>query len=167
MRVLVLGLGNILLTDEGLGVRAIEDYRAQCEVPDGVDVVDGGTAGMDLIDIIAGHDVAIVVDAIRTGKGPGAVVVLHDDEVPAVFRQGLSPHQLGLPDVLAAMALLDLRPPKLILIGTEPLEIKPGIGVSPGVEAAMPTVVATIARQVALAGIPPGKTSHGNDAVGL
>lgn len=152
-RVLVLGLGNLLLADEGLGVTAVETLRDRYLLPADVDVVDGGTAGMDLIDIIAGHDAAIIVDAVRTGDGPGTVVVVDGDEVPAVFRQGMSPHQIGLPDVLAAMALLDLKTPRLVVVGTEPVEIRPMIGLSPGVAATMPALLETVVDQLARFGV--------------
>ena len=67
MTVLVLGLGNILLSDEGVGVRAVEALQKRYRIPDGVDVVDGGTSGMDMLDMIANRDHLIVVDAVNTG----------------------------------------------------------------------------------------------------
>lgn len=84
--VLVLGVGNILLSDEGIGVRVVEALQQRYRVPEGVEMVDGGTCGMDLLDLIAGRDHLILVDAVATGGPPGTVVRLEGDEIPALFR---------------------------------------------------------------------------------
>lgn len=131
MNVLILGVGNILLSDEGIGVRAVEAFRERYHVPDGVDVVDGGTCGMDLMDIIAERDHVIVADAVRLDQPPGTLIRLEEEQVPAFFQKRISPHQLGLSDVLAALKLLDREPLGLTLLGAVPDSLEPGLELTP------------------------------------
>lgn len=104
MRILVLGVGNILLTDEAIGVRIVEALEQRYTLPDFVEILDGGTAGMELLGDMANRDHLIIADAIVSKKNaPGTIMVLRDDEVPALFTNKISPHQLGLADVLSAL----------------------------------------------------------------
>lgn len=154
MTILVLGLGNILLSDEGVGVRAVEALQDRFDLPAGVEVVDGGTSGMDLLDQIAGREQLIVVDAIATGAPPATVVRLAGDEVPAFFRTRISPHQLGLSDVLAALRLLEAEPAAITLIGIVPDVLDLGLELSPAVGARLDTLVDMVAAELAAAGRP-------------
>ena len=103
MRTVVLGIGNIILSDEGVGVRAAEALQASFEMPDDVEVIDGGTAGMELLEPLSGVDLLVVLDAVKDGRSPGTVIKLSDDEVPVFFRARLSPHQVSICDVLASL----------------------------------------------------------------
>ena len=134
MRVLVLGVGNVLLSDEAIGVRVVEAFEKRFDVPDFVDVIDGGTAGMELMEAMANRDVMIIVDAVLAPKSPGNVIILRDKEVPALFTNKISPHQLGLADVLSALHLTDEFPKSLILVGIIPESLEPNIGLTPTVE---------------------------------
>ena len=128
--VLVLGLGNILLQDEGVGVRVIERLKQQYEFPDDVELMDGGTAGMALYEHIIDRDRLIVVDAVKTGRPPGTLVVLNNDQVPAFFRNKVSPHQLALSDILAALQIAGNSPPQITVMGIEPLHLDTGLSMS-------------------------------------
>ncbi|CAK0771136.1 Hydrogenase 2 maturation protease [uncultured Gammaproteobacteria bacterium] len=152
MTVLVLGLGNILLRDEGLGVRVVEALEQRYRVPSGVTVLDGGTSGMDLLDSIAGTGDLIVVDAIRAGRAPGELVRLTGEQVPVFFRQRLSPHQLGLSDLLATLALQDQSPASVTILGCEPLDLALGLELSPTVAARIDDLVAAVVAEVASLG---------------
>ncbi|MBI1905297.1 MAG: HyaD/HybD family hydrogenase maturation endopeptidase [Rhodocyclales bacterium] len=143
-RAVLLGVGNILLTDEGVGVRAIERFERQFELPDNVTVLDGGTSAMEMLDDLEDLDLLVVVDCVRVGKAPATVVVLTEDEVPAFFRQRLSPHQVGLSDVFATMLLVGRAPRAIVVIGVQPVEIGLSMELTPQVEAAMPTVLDAI-----------------------
>ena len=96
--VLVLGMGNILLEDEGLGIRALEQLQQRYEMPPKVELLDGGTTGMGLLDQISRRQHLLVLDAVQTGELPGTLVKLMGDEVPVYFGMRISPHQLGLSD---------------------------------------------------------------------
>lgn len=145
MRVVVLGLGNILLRDEGVGVRVIEALAERYVLPPEVEAVDGGTAGMELLNLIAGCDHLIICDAVKDDSPPGTVIKLADAEIPAFFQTRYSPHQLGLADVLATLALTDEAPGAVTLIGIVPFDLELGLELSPEVEAAVGKAVEEVA----------------------
>lgn len=156
MNVLILGVGNILLSDEGIGVRAVEAFREHYHVPDGVDVVDGGTCGMDLLDIIAERDHVIVLDAVRLKDQPPATLIrLEDEQVPAFFRKRISPHQLGLSDVLAALKLLDREPLGLTLLGAVPESMEPGLELTPALIDCRDAMVELLVDELRILDIDP------------
>ena len=130
MRTLVLGLGNILLRDEGVGVRVVEALAERYVLPAEVEVVDGGTAGMDLLNTVAGCDHLLICDAVRTGGPPGSMVKLVGAQVPALFQTRCSPHQLGLSDLLATLTLTGEAPATLTLIGIVPTDLGLGLELS-------------------------------------
>jgi hydrogenase maturation protease len=117
--VLVLGLGNILMRDEGLGVRVVEWLNHHYEFPSDVEVVDGGTLGLDLLPMVEDAQSLLVVDALEVGKSPGTIVQLRDEEVPAFMALKVSPHQTGLPDLLAAAQLRGRVPSEVVLLGAQ------------------------------------------------
>lgn len=155
MSVLVLGIGNILLGDEGIGVRVVEALEARYDLPDAVQVVDGGTAGMGLLDLIAGRDHVIIVDAVKTGAEPGTIVRLEGDAIPVGFRQRISPHSLGLGDVLAVLTMLDQAPEELVVIGIEPADLDFGVGLSPQIEAQLDPLVDAVIGELSRLGQRP------------
>ncbi|RIK36484.1 MAG: hydrogenase 2 maturation endopeptidase [Chloroflexi bacterium] len=146
--VLVLGLGNLLLSDEGVGVHAVEALRRHGALPAGVELVDGGTSGMDLLDTIAGRDRLIVVDAVRADAAPGTVVRLSGDAVQAFFRTRISPHQLGLCEVLATLSLTNETPQQVEIIGIVPEDLSLGLTLSSKVSAACERVVAEVISEL-------------------
>ncbi|HEL3720766.1 TPA: HyaD/HybD family hydrogenase maturation endopeptidase [Escherichia coli] len=136
MRILVLGVGNILLTDEAIGVRIVEALEQRYILPDYVEILDGGTAGMELLGDMANRDHLIIADAIVSKKNaPGTMMILRDEEVPALFTNKISPHQLGLADVFSALRFTGEFPKKLTLVGVIPESLEPHIGLTPTVEA--------------------------------
>lgn len=152
MNTLVLGLGNILLGDEGVGVRAVEALARSPRLPAGVEVVDGGTAGMSLIDTLASRERVIVIDAVRSGEPPGTVLRLDGDDVPAFFRTRISPHQLGLSEVLAALTLTHELPKRVTLIGIEPLNLELGLDLTSVVAGVIDRVVEMVLAELEAAG---------------
>jgi hydrogenase maturation protease len=154
MNVLVLGAGNILLSDEGIGVRVIEALEDRYEVPESVEILDGGTCGMDLLDVIAGRDHLIIVDAVNTGSPPGTLVRLRDGEVPVAFRTKSSPHQLGLQDVLALLRLLGTAPGRVTVIGVQPGRLDLGLELSPLIAGRLEEMVGRVLAELAWSGSP-------------
>lgn len=120
MQILVLGLGNILLQDEGIGVHAVQELARRYDLPEGVQVVDGGTAAMDLLETMARKDLVILIDAVRSGQPPGSVIRLAHKDLPIFFRTRISPHQLGIAEVLATLQVLGDSPTSIVLLGMEP-----------------------------------------------
>lgn len=137
---LLLGVGNILLSDEGIGVRVIEEFerRYTCS---GLDILDGGTAGMELLDDLSKRSLVIIVDAIKSEEPPGTIRLLANDQVPIFFAQKLSPHQLGLSDVLSALLMIDEFPEQLFLLGVVPESLEPGIGLTAALTERVPEVL--------------------------
>jgi hydrogenase maturation protease len=153
MRIVVLGVGNILLTDEGVGVRTIERLLAEYDFPPEVVVLDGGTASMEMLEDLENLDGLIVVDAVFANQAVGEVVKLVDDEVPAFFRRRLSPHQIGLSDVLASLELVEREPKKMIVIGVKPVSIELGLELTPTVSARVPQLMEMVLESLSGWGI--------------
>ncbi|MEC5343564.1 HyaD/HybD family hydrogenase maturation endopeptidase [Brenneria populi] len=130
MNILVLGIGNLLLSDEAVGVRIVEELERRYQFTPAIDILDGGTSGMELMDAMADRDHLIVADAVLTGQAPGEVAVLRDGEVPALFTRKISPHQLGLSDVLMALQMTGEFPRRLTLVGVVPESLEVHIGLS-------------------------------------
>lgn len=117
---LVLGLGNLLWADEGFGVRAVEALNAAWRFPPGVDLIDGGTQGMGLLDLVCTSPRVLILDCADLHAAPGTLRVLRDGEIAAWSATKLSPHQTGFNDVLAAAALKRESPEHLTVIGVQP-----------------------------------------------
>lgn len=156
MRILVLGVGNILLSDEGIGVRVIEALEQRYVMPEGVEVLDGGTAGMELLEAMANRTHLIIVDAIVSRKSePGALLILRDEEVPVLFNNKISPHQLGLSDVLSALRFTGEFPDNITLVGVIPRSLEPNIGLTPIVEASLEPALQAVLMALQESGVTP------------
>lgn len=139
--ILVLGLGNIIMCDEGLGVRACERLTQRYRLPDGVIVLDGGTLGLDLLPYLEGITDLLIIDAINAGYSPGTIVRLENEQIPQTLALKMSMHQVGLQELLAVMALRGHTPPRIVLLGMEPLRIEPGLDLSAPVQANLDALV--------------------------
>lgn len=135
MKVTLIGLGNLLLRDEGIGVHVARALLERYEAPDNLEIIDGGTAGLDLLPFIEGRDRVLFVDAVNFGEKPGYIGVLENQEIPAFFAAKSSLHHLGLADVLAAAQLMDTLPPEVCLIGIQPHTLEPGLELSTKLQA--------------------------------
>ena len=141
MRAVVLGIGNTILSDEAAGVRTVEALEQAYQIPDNVLVIDGGTSGMEMIEDLSNLDFLLVVDVVTTGAAPGTLVKIAGAEIPVFFRDKLSPHQIGLPDVLASLELLDAIPKEIVVLGVEPISLELGLDMTPTVAATIPELV--------------------------
>ena len=152
MDILVLGIGNVLLTDEGVGVRTLKELERRFSFPANVELLDGGTAGIDLLRHIRNRDCLIIIDAMKSGQVPGTIVRVAGEDVPAAFRTRISPHQLGLSDLLAAAMLTDELPKNLVLFGVEPESIDIGLDLTETVEANLGKLIEAVADELRAAG---------------
>lgn len=155
MRVVVLGIGNTLMSDEGFGVHAVEALEARYEMHDDVEIVDGGTTGMELFPEMQGADHIVVVDAVRAGQPEGGIVRLTGDDVPAFFKTKLSPHQVGLSDVLAALRFAGSEPESVVLIGVKPVSLDISMEMTPKVAACVDPVLSMVVDELTRLGVPP------------
>ena len=155
-RILILGVGNILLKDEGIGVHVAEKLQKH-NLPGNVEVIDGGTAGIDILLPQAGLDKLVVIDAIRFGKKPGTIYKLRfkgkeENKLARVFgpdsRAEISLHQLGLIDALAAAEKLNCLPKEIVIIGIEPNQISPGLELTEQVKQKIPKIVNAVLEEI-------------------
>lgn len=153
MNILVLGIGNLLLQDEGAGVRAVEAFGERYLPPPGVELLDGGTSGMDLLPYLRERDLLILLDVVRSGNPPGTIIRREGGDVPALFQKKISPHQLGIADLLAAAQLTGAMPPRVVLIGIEPGAIGTGLELSPHVGGAIGCLADLIALELTAVGL--------------
>jgi hydrogenase maturation protease len=147
-RKVVLGVGNLLLRDEGVGVHVIRALAGR-QVPPDVEVIDGGTAGCDLLPLMSGAEKVVIVDALQGGEPPGAVYRL----TPQDFERQASPgiislHDIGIMDVLKMLELMDGCLPSIVLIGIEPGLIEVGVELTPEVAASIPFILDLVLKEV-------------------
>ncbi len=145
-RPVVIGLGNPLMGDDGLGLAALDLLR---HAPVGADLVDGGTWGMNLLPVLESADRVLLVDAIRTGAPAGTIHELSREEMPAMLVHKLSPHQIDLREVLALGMLRGTLPAELVAIGVEPEVVEMRTELSPVVAAALPALLERIRFRLA------------------
>ena len=119
------------MSDEGIGVHVIERLVSKYKLPEEVQVLDGGTLGLDLLYYLEGIENLLIVDAAETGKEAGTMIRLEGDEVPAFMSIKISPHQIGVPDMLAAAKMKDIYPKRLVLWGIQPDVITLSLDLSP------------------------------------
>lgn len=144
---LVLGIGNVFLSDEAVGVRVIQALQQRFDLPDNLDVIDGGTCGFELMADMSHREHIIVVDAVLAqDKAPGDILILKDKEVPAVFTRKISPHQLGLSDVLSALTMTDEFPDRITLIGIVPQAMDFKMELTPVVQKSMEEVLGILVQ---------------------
>jgi hydrogenase maturation protease len=148
LRVLVLGLGNVLLGDDGIGPAALARLESDYRIPPTVRLVDGGTLGLLLLDEIAEAKHVILVDAVATGAPAGALVRLDGAEVMDAVRDRLSVHQVGVADLLNAARLIGRYPASVVLLGLVPGTIGLGLARTRAVDDAIGTLVCTIVLEL-------------------
>lgn len=154
MRIVVLGIGNILLSDEGVGVRVVERLERDYRLPAYVEVIDGGTCGMEMLDQLEDLDALIVVDCVRCGRPPATPVLLEGDAVPVFFRTKLSPHQVSLSDVLASLEFTETAPKRTVIVGIQPVSMSLGMELTPEVAARVDELLAMTVAQLHAVGVP-------------
>jgi hydrogenase maturation protease len=147
--VLVLGLGNPLRGDDGIGPRVIEVLNRR-GLPEGVTALDAGTGGLDLLQVLEGWERAIIIDAADVGREPGQFARFTSDEARFVGSEdATSLHNAGLAEVLALAEAIGQPLPELVIFGVQPAKIGWGEGLSPAVEATLPVLVDAVVDEVA------------------
>jgi hydrogenase maturation protease len=153
MSILVLGLGNSVMTDDGFGVRAIESLSSRYRFVGEVKLLDGGTLGLDLLPHIEEIEKLLIIDALDMRGEPGQAFRIEGDEVPRAFASKLSVHQMGLQDLLAVAELQGHVPQELVVWGVQPECIEMGTELTPAIEAALPGVVEKIIAELEAWGV--------------
>jgi hydrogenase maturation protease len=148
MNIVVLGVGNIIMGDEGVGVRCVERIEAEHLLPASVVVIDGGTSTNEVMGELEGLDLLVIVDAVVTGAPPGTLVRLEGKEIPTAFSNKLSPHQHGINDLLATLTFMGRAPNRVVLHGVVPHRIELGLELSAELAAVVPALVANVVAEV-------------------
>lgn len=149
----ILGLGNVLRSDEGLGIFALARFEAEYDVGPGVRLVDGGTLGLELLSEVESADRLLVLDAVLTGAASGTLARLEGDEVPAFIGRHGSAHDTGLNDILALARWRGYAPSQLVVLGLQPERLKLGWGLSDPVNAGLSTLAEAAAVQLNVWGL--------------
>ncbi len=154
--ILVLGLGNILLKDEGIGAHVASELQKQ-RLPDNVEVMDGGTAGLDVLLSAISVDKLVVIDALRAGKEPGTIYKLKlkaegKERLTRIFSQEkqskISLHQVGLLDALNVAEKINCAPEEIVIIGVEPGEVDCGLELTGQVKRRVPEIIEKVLEEI-------------------
>ncbi len=145
----VIGVGSPLMGDDGVGIVALERLRAGWRFEPYVELLDGGTWGMNLLPFIEGAEHVLILDAIDVGGSPGEIVELDREALPRHLSQKVSPHQIDLREVLALAELRESLPRDTAAIGVQPGRVEMTTDLSPAVEAAVAGLVERAAARVA------------------
>jgi hydrogenase maturation protease len=151
-RILVLGVGNILLRDEGVGVKAVVKLQSEYDFSDNVQLMDGGTLGLSLLDPICKSDHLIVVDAVKYGHPPGTLYRFTAEDFERRVKYKNSLHQLDFVETLAFAELLEKRP-TAVVVGVEPEDMSPwGMELTEIVQSRLSDVCSKVLEEIAAAG---------------
>lgn len=147
-KTIVLGVGNILLQDEGIGVYVVQEME-KLKLPDHVTLVDGGTASMELLPMIEKADRLIVVDAIEAGSEPGAIFKFTPKDIrPKVGKDRVSLHEIGLLESLDMIKQSGGKCPETVIFGIQPKTMEWGMGLSPEVEKKIPQIMELVLKEI-------------------
>ncbi|MEW6532358.1 MAG: HyaD/HybD family hydrogenase maturation endopeptidase [Thermodesulfobacteriota bacterium] len=157
-RITVLGVGNILLTDEGIGVRVVEELGRRYAFPENVQLIDGGTQGLWLMATIHESDHLIVVDAVLNRGEPGTLYRLEREDLPKGIRAKQSAHDSDLVEALNLCQLLDMGPKSVVVIGVEPEDIRTmGIELTATLAGKVDEIIERVLEELKELGISPEK----------
>ena len=162
----VLGLGNVLCADDGVGTAAIAAFSRRYRPGPDDHVVDGGTLGMSLLPFLTSFRKVVLVDAVRADAAPGTLVELAGEAILPVVRERLSVHQVGVADLLDATRWRTGALPVIRLVGVVPASLELGIGLSAPVRAALPLLVERIADVLRSLGSDVRRRGEGDAAAG-
>ncbi len=147
-RRVILGLGNLLNKDEGLGVHALNELGTQQSPISDVELLDGGVLGLNLLMIVEECSHLLILDAVNKGQPPGTVIELAKEEIPLFTGIKLSEHQITFQEVLGLAAVRGKLPGHLHLIGIQPDDLSIGLDLSPIVSNAIPEVITRAQRKI-------------------
>jgi hydrogenase maturation protease len=150
---MVLGLGNLLFSDDGLGVHAIDCLRQDQRVGSGVTLLDGGTQGLNLIPHIWGFPRLLVIDAVDVGEAPGTVVRFEGGALDGLPGKP-TVHQLGFADLMVAMKLLGDSPEEVVVLGVQPMSTDWGAELTAPVQNALAPLLDGVIAQLAVWSAP-------------
>ncbi len=147
--ILILGVGNYILGDDGFGIHVI-NYLNSINFPENVEVVDGGTKGIELLHYFENKNSIIIVDAINLDKEPGDIIEFSKDDIKKYFNIKFSAHELGVADLLMDAELMGILPENLIVIGCQPEKIELTTELSENLKKKIPIVADRILELICM-----------------
>jgi hydrogenase maturation protease len=145
--ILILGIGNILLRDEGVGVHVVQKMR-DMDLPPGIDLMDGGTMGLDLLFYIEDREKVIVIDTVSAGDPPGTIYRFTDESLVQNKPFLRTAHGIDFTDVIKTAELLKTKPKEIIFVGIEPADMSEGIGLSDIIAQRVPTLIKMVLKEI-------------------
>ena len=147
-KISLIGLGNILMGDEGVGVHAVEALKRRYVFPEEVCLLDGGTLGLDLLHLIEGVEKVLFVDAVDVKREPGTIAVIQGEDLPSLLEPKLSLHHVGLSDLLFASGFLGTRPAEIVLVGIQPETMEIGLELSKTIQGRFDKLLETVLEKL-------------------
>jgi len=152
-QIMVLGVGNLLCRDEGVGIRVVEALLNRYALPENLSVMDGGTLGMQLLGTLSNVDYLIVVDVIRNGGRPGTLYRISGEDIPKRIRAKNSLHDVDLLEALTLCQALD-KVPETVILGVEPLDMESlGIELTPLIREKVDPLIARVLEELEKLGV--------------
>lgn len=150
---MLIGLGNLILGDEGVGVHAMRRLEAEYGFQPALELVDGGTSGLDLLPLLKDQRRLLLIDALASDAAPGTIRVIRNQEIRTALTEKVSLHHLGIADLLALAELLDYAPSEIVLIGIVPERLEMELALSDCLRRRMPEIIETAVGVLAEWGI--------------
>ena len=146
-KIVVIGIGNLLLMDEGIGVHTINELEKH-DLPGSIEIYDGGTGGFKLIDLMQGAARVIFIDAVDTGKAPGSVTIFRAEEVHSIYnKKKYSLHDTDLMEIIKMAEMLG-NPPMIEIVGIQPKIINYGTTLSNELAGSMSNIVNSVLKRI-------------------
>ncbi|HEY8909489.1 MAG TPA: HyaD/HybD family hydrogenase maturation endopeptidase [Desulfosporosinus sp.] len=146
-KIMVMGVGNILLSDEGLGVRFLDELAKE-SLPEYVELLEGGTAGLELVHLIQEVDFLIIVDALDAKAEPGSLFRFQPGDIRVLPEQyEVSFHQIGILEVLSMANILG-KAPQTLIFGVQPKSLEWGMDISPEIQALFPRLTKFVLQEI-------------------
>ncbi|MGA7671772.1 MAG: HyaD/HybD family hydrogenase maturation endopeptidase [Nitrolancea sp.] len=147
METVVIGLGNVILSDEGVGVHALRSVQETLDGVENLTFIDGGTLGLELLSVASGADRLLLLDAVDVGA-PAGTLARFDRKQLSLLLSGSSAHELGVSDLLSALKMLGAEPQDIVLIGLQPEQTSLGTELTPAVAQALPGLVSAAVHEI-------------------
>ena len=145
-RIVIIGVGNLLMKDEGIGIHAVQSLQ-EIGLPPDVKLIDGGTSP-DLISYTRAGDKMIIIDAARAGSKPGTIYRFRPEDIAAGKGSLTSAHEMGVVENLNLMTITGNAPAEVVIIGIEPAEIDWGTELSPQLKQRLPAIVKVVLKEI-------------------
>lgn len=147
-RITILGIGNTLFSDEGVGIHLLPILEDKFQNDADIEIIEGLTDGMKLLGPVEDAENLIIIDAINAGKEGGTIIALKGDDIPAYFGIKMSIHQMGFQEVLLAAKMRERYPKQIVMFGMQPTSLELGVELTEINRAKLPELAKAVIGQV-------------------